>query len=149
MTECSSTQKPTGGTIGTRLLHAIAMVSVVGLGLASRRWPGYFPAFLGDSLGDALWALMIFLGWIVLWPQWTITRIAIAALATCWAVEFSQCYHAPWIDAIRATTPGHLVLGQGFLWSDLLAYAAGVGAGVLIETAVHYSGSHEPHDGPA
>ena len=40
--------------------------------------------------------------------------------------EFSQLYRAPWIDAVRATRLGALVLGQGFLWSDLWCYAAGV-----------------------
>ena len=39
----------------------------------------------------------------------------------------------PWIDSIRHTTLGGLVLGFGFLWSDLACYAAGVGLGVTIE----------------
>lgn len=48
------------------------------------------------------------------------------------ATELSQLYHAPWIDGLRATRLGGLVLGFGFLWSDLIAHAAGVlGAAVL------------------
>jgi hypothetical protein len=42
-------------------------------------------------------------------------------------------YHANWIDTIRKTTLGGLILGYGFLWSDLLAYAIGIAAGVIIE----------------
>ena len=45
----------------------------------------------------------------------------------------SQLYHAPWIDSIRHTTLGGLILGYGFLWSDLACYAVGVGLGVVIE----------------
>ena len=45
----------------------------------------------------------------------------------------SQLYHAPWIDAIRDTLPGALVLGYGFLWSDLACYAAGVALGAGVE----------------
>ncbi len=45
----------------------------------------------------------------------------------------SQLYHAEWIDSIRATTLGGLVLGYGFLWSDLVAYTIGVGIGFLFE----------------
>ena len=41
------------------------------------------------------------------------------------AVELSQLYHAPWIDSIRQTTLGGLILGFGFLWSDLACYAVG------------------------
>ena len=48
-------------------------------------------------------------------------------------------YHAPWIDSIRRTTPGGLVLGFDFVWSDLACYAVGVGLGILIEPA-------SPHD---
>ena len=44
-------------------------------------------------------------------------------------------YHAPWIDSIRRTTLGGLVLGFGFVWSDLACYAVGVGLGILIELA--------------
>ncbi|WP_379134752.1 DUF2809 domain-containing protein [Paenibacillus sp. sgz500958] len=31
-----------------------------------------------------------------------------------------------WINSIRATFPGGLILGHGFLWSDLLRYAVGI-----------------------
>ena len=48
-------------------------------------------------------------------------------------VEVGQLYHAPWIDSIRRTTLGGLVLGFDFVWSDLACYAVGVGLGVLIE----------------
>ncbi|MGC1717640.1 MAG: DUF2809 domain-containing protein [Isosphaeraceae bacterium] len=42
-------------------------------------------------------------------------------------------YHAPWIDSIRQTTLGGLILGFGFLWSDLACYAVGVVLGVLVD----------------
>ena len=51
----------------------------------------------------------------------------------CFAVEMSQLYHAPWIDAIRDTRLGGLVLGHGFHERDLVCYGAGVLLGVLIE----------------
>lgn len=54
-------------------------------------------------------------------------RLALLALGIAWAVEFSQIYHAPWIDAVRSTRLGRLALGFTFNWPDLLAYAAGIG----------------------
>jgi len=60
--------------------------------------------------------------------------IAISALAFSIAIELSQLYHAPWIDSIRHTTLGALILGFGFVWSDLICYAVGVLLGVEIET---------------
>ena len=52
------------------------------------------------------------------------------ALAFSVAVELSQLYHASWIDSIRHTTLGGLILGFDFVWSDLACYALGVGLGV-------------------
>jgi len=54
----------------------------------------------------------------------------IISLVLAFAVEVSQLYHAPWIDGIRSTTLGGLVLGFGFLWSDLVCYLVGIAAGV-------------------
>jgi len=48
-------------------------------------------------------------------------------------IEMSQLYQAEWINNIRHTTLGGLILGQGFLWSDIVAYTAGVIIGALFE----------------
>jgi hypothetical protein len=79
-----------------------------------------------DILGDALWAAMM-LWWIgVAMPRAHPAARAAAALAICFAVEFSQLLHAPWLDALRGSAVGHLVFGSGFDPRDLAAYAAGV-----------------------
>jgi len=49
------------------------------------------------------------------------------ALVTAYLDEFSQIYQAPWINGIRATTVGHLILGSTFSWWDMLSYTVGVG----------------------
>lgn len=97
-------------------------------------------------LGDALWALMMY--WLVsagLPASHRLTRGGIA-LAICWAVEFSQRYHAPWLDAWRATTIGHLVLGSGFDPRDLGAYAVGILTGLRLEAGLlrHLAGTDPP-----
>ncbi|WP_245589180.1 ribosomal maturation YjgA family protein [Chitinimonas koreensis] len=114
-------------------IHACACLAVIALGLASRRFPGLFPAALGKYPGDALWALMMFFCWGILLPRASTAKVACAALATAYAVEISQLYQAPWINAVRSTTLGHLVLGSAFHWLDLLAYAIGVSAGAFVE----------------
>ncbi|WP_330362501.1 ribosomal maturation YjgA family protein [[Clostridium] dakarense] len=45
----------------------------------------------------------------------------------------SQLYQANWINNIRATTLGGLVLGHGFLWEDLVSYSIGMLLGVVID----------------
>ncbi len=63
------------------------------------------------------------------------TRATIS-LFLAFLIEISQLYHAPWIDAIRQTTPGGLVLGFGFLWTDIVCYSVGVVIGFVVESAV-------------
>ncbi|MGR5961661.1 ribosomal maturation YjgA family protein [Bacillus paranthracis] len=116
-----------------RLLYAMFTILVIILGLSSRKFAFAAPALLNDYLGDALWALMIFIGFGFLFPKIEMKKLAFISLMFCYGIEVSQLYHAEWIDSIRATTLGGLVLGYGFLWSDLVAYTIGVGVGFLFE----------------
>lgn len=93
----------------------------------------YLPEIINEYLGDALWALMIYAGVATIFNRWKIKWVIIIALTFCYLIEISQLYHAPWIDTVRSTRLGGLVLGFGFLWSDLLAYSFGVGFGALLE----------------
>lgn len=83
--------------------------------------------------GDALWALMVLLGWALIKPGELPVRLAGLALATSYAVELSQLYQAPWINSIRATTLGHLVLGSTFSVYDMLAYTVGIAFGYAVD----------------
>jgi hypothetical protein len=89
--------------------------------------------FIAAHAGDTLWALAAFLGIGLILPRASTQTIAMLAMAFSVAIELSQLYHAPWIDSIRHTTLGGLILGFGFVWSDLICYAVGVGLGLAIE----------------
>ena len=119
-----------------RLGYFVAGCVVVALGLSSRRYGDLLPEFLARYAGDTLYATMIFVGFGFLFPRWRSFRVAVVSLIFCYAIEVSQLYHAPWIDAIRDTRVGGLVLGYGFLWSDLLCYTLGVILGFALELAV-------------
>ncbi|RYD65368.1 MAG: DUF2809 domain-containing protein, partial [Verrucomicrobiaceae bacterium] len=99
-----------------RLVYGRWLVMVIVAGLVSRSgWArGYLPEFVRDYAGDALWALMVFLGLGFIFPKARTGVIALAALGISFAVEFSQTYRAEWIDGIRATRVGGLVLGRGW-----------------------------------
>ncbi len=112
---------------------------VVALGLGSRRFGGSLPGFVANYAGDTLWATAAFLGIGLVLPRASAWAVASLAMGFSSLVEVGQLYHAPWIDSIRRTTLGGLVLGFDFVWSDLACYAAGVGLGLVIERVV-------PHD---
>jgi hypothetical protein len=109
----------------------IALVCVLGIG--SRRYSHALPGFIAAYAGDTLWALAVFMGFRLILLRQSTCRIVVLAIAFSVAIELSQLYHAPWIDSIRHTTLGGMILGFGFLWSDLACYALGVGLGALIE----------------
>jgi len=119
-----------------RLVYGAMVLAVIALGLASRRYPGLFPAALGKYPGDALWTMMVFFGLAVIAPRWPVARLALAALAISYGVEFGQLYQAPWIMAVRAHPMGHLVLGTAFGWMDLVAYTVGAVVAFVIESAI-------------
>ena len=106
------------------------------MGLASRRYAALLPDVVAQYAGDTLWATMAFVGVGILRPRWSTIKVAATALMVAYSVEASQVYHAPWIDAIRRNQVGALVLGYGFLWSDIACYTGGVALGVAIEIAV-------------
>jgi hypothetical protein len=122
----------------SRILYGLTSLCVIGLGLASRAWYGLFPPALGKYPGDALWALMVFLGLGFLLPKVSTRSLGMVALCVAFLDEFSQLYQADWINAVRSTALGHLVLGAGFSWADLLAYTIGVAAGILFDLLVRF-----------
>jgi hypothetical protein len=103
------------------------------LGLASRRYDALLPGLLHKNTGDVLWATLVFLLFRLLLPRQSGLQVALAAGAFCLAIEFGKLYHAPWLDSLRDTTPGRLVFGYVFSWSNLLCYLIGIGIGILLE----------------
>ena len=112
----------------SRLKYFILIIVTILLGLASRRIGG-IPAVTGD----VLWAMMVFLMFHFFFIDKSLKFVALISLCFCYLIEISQLYHEPWIDRIRNTSLGALVLGHGFLWSDVLAYTLGVGICALAE----------------
>ena len=116
-----------------RKVYLILIPTVMGLGILSRKFNYFLPNFINTYLGDAIWAAMIYTMMAFVFAKKTSKQVAVYSLLFCYAIEISQLYQATWINSIRNTVLGALVLGSGFLWSDLLAYALGVGLAFIIE----------------
>jgi hypothetical protein len=131
----------------SRPLYLALAAGTVALGLASRRFRSALPAFAGAYAGDVLWAAMVYLLIAAVWNRAPIRHVAAAAAIFSLAIELGQLYHAPWIDAVRDTRLGGLVLGFGFLWSDLVCYAAGIALAFALDyrlasrSAIRHAGS--------
>ena len=116
-----------------RLIYGTMIALVILAGLMSRTIDGHLPNWVNAVLGDALWAVMIYLMTAFLLKNWHVWKVAIVSLGFCYAIELSQLYQADWILALRSTTLGGLMLGHAFLWSDILAYTIGVCLAAICE----------------
>lgn len=117
----------------SRSRYALAAALVMGLGLLWRSGLLPLPEAVAKYGGDALWALLVFLGFGMVFHRSPTARIFLLAACFAWAIEFLQLYHAPWIDGIRAIRLGRLALGTTFNGPDLLAYLAGIALGAWAE----------------
>lgn len=125
------------------IARVLCVAATVALGLATRKAPGFFPAVVAEYGGDALYATL----WVQLIGGAAFARgrrgpgvlaVSLAALAVCFVIEGSQAVDVGWLVAARATRLGGLVLGRGFLASDLACYAVGAGLGGLVERALRW-----------
>ncbi|GAB2988238.1 DUF2809 domain-containing protein [Mucilaginibacter puniceus] len=112
----------------SRITWFVIICITILLGLASRYF-SIIPLFVGDIL----WATMVYFIVRFLFINKPASFIATVSLLFSFAIEFSQIYKAPWIDNIRPTLFGRLVLGATFNWGDMVCYTVGVGIGVLVE----------------
>jgi hypothetical protein len=111
-----------------RIKLALLMILVIALGLTSRRIVPFTQIQSLNYLGDALWAIMVYLTLWFMKPNLTQSKymLPVVSIVISWAVEFQQLLMLPWLIQIRQTTIGHLALGNGFDPIDLLAYMFGV-----------------------
>ncbi len=103
------------------LVSLIGIIVLIPLGLYSRhlKW-------IPEETGDALWAMMVFCLWRIILVKQSLRLVAIISLMHSFLVEFSQILRWSWLVSFRSTFIGHMMLGQGFLWTDLLAYLIGI-----------------------
>ncbi|MFR5265519.1 DUF2809 domain-containing protein [Clostridium sp.] len=109
-----------------RNVYILLFILVICLGLSSRKFYMYLPKFIADYSGDTLWAMMVYLGIAFVFNKLESKKVMILALIFSYLIEFSQLYQGQLINSIRNTTIGGLVLGYGFLFSDLICYLVGI-----------------------
>jgi len=117
----------------SRWLSVVVAILLIPLGLAARRFRAQLPSVIGECAPDTLWATMVYFIFALIAPRRPIWQIVLATVIFSFAIEFSQLYYAPWIDAIRATSFGALILGRTFLVWQLACYSAGVAIGAGLD----------------
>jgi len=117
----------------SRIRCVVLIALIVATGLLWRSGILSLPPAVWKYGGDALWALLIFVGLGAIFTRASTLVLGLTATGYSFATEFFQLYQAPWLDSIRSTRLGHLVLGSTFNWPDLIAYTIGVTVGAAVE----------------
>lgn len=110
------------------------LVVLIAFGLGSRRLAG-LPSWITLYAGDVAWGALFFVLFCALRPTLSTARAWLAAVLTTELIELSELWHTPWLDALRATRGGGLLLGHLFLWSDVVCVALGASLAAGAELA--------------
>ncbi|TWV94375.1 DUF2809 domain-containing protein [Chitinophaga pinensis] len=76
------------------LLYFMLFLLTIPLGLATRRYPGYFPSIISVYGGDILYATCLFFLLRFLFPVTELLKIGIISYLACIAIELQQLYKA-------------------------------------------------------
>jgi hypothetical protein len=80
--------------------------------------------------------MMVYFGFRFLFIHKSLSVAISLSLLFSFGIEFSQLYQDNWINQIRHTLLGSLILGQGFLMVDLVRYAAGIMIAFLMDKVI-------------
>ena len=114
---------------------------IIGLGLASRRYADALPLLITRYAGDTLWATAAYVALSVVWPNARTRSLAAGAALISVGVELSQLAHPAWLERVRRWPGAALLLGYGFLASDLVCYAVGVALGAALDLIMRTGGA--------
>lgn len=108
-----------------KITYIILIISIICLGLVIRKYNDFFGSIIGKYAPDALWSSMVFFIFRLLINKRNNRFIFISTLVFSCLIELSQLYHSPWIDSLRNIKILALIIGSGFLWSDIVCYFFG------------------------
>jgi glycopeptide antibiotics resistance protein len=109
-----------------RLAYLVAVIVCILLGLGSRTYSYLLLFFLAENAGDVLWAMMVYFMFRHFLIEKGLHRAVLYSFLFSFGIEFSQLYQELWINNIRGTLLGGLILGRGFLEVDLIRYTFGI-----------------------
>jgi len=119
-----------------RKFYLIATCLSIGMGLLARSALLGLPPIIAKYTGSIIWGGMVYFAWAVVRPEQRRSRRAIIAVIIAVTVEFSQLLHTGWLDAVRRTTIGVLLIGRFFSWWDIVSYLIGIAIAVMLEWTI-------------
>lgn len=111
------------GFMGQRKIRLFLLVGAIALGLISRM--PFVPKSVYPYAGDFFYGMMMSFLMGLAFISFSRAENFKAAFLLCCLIEISQLNQSETLNYLRSFRIGALVLGRGFLWSDLLCYLGG------------------------
>jgi len=123
----------------TRLLAVVTVLIVIPIGLFARSHradadPSTLLGFLATYTGDTLWPIMFYFVGRFCFPKAKIVLLLAFVLVLTLTLEFGQLWKPPWLQHLRQQPGIGFVLGNSFIWSDVICYVVGAAVAVLMDT---------------
>ena len=114
----------------TRVISLCCAFAVVPVGLLARSYrdgadSATIVGFLASYLGDTLWPIMFFFLARFVWPIASWRVLAFGTLTLTLTLEFGQLWKPPLLQWLREQPGIGFVLGNSFVWSDVVCIAVG------------------------
>ncbi len=108
-----------------RLKSLLVLILLIPLGLGTKSYRGFLGHFIRASGGGFFYTVFLFFCLRLLFPRQSRRNAALSATLASIAVECLQLWQPPFLQAIRQTTGGALLLGSSFSWVDWPPYLLG------------------------
>nr|WP_309242673.1 DUF2809 domain-containing protein [Limnofasciculus baicalensis] len=108
-----------------RIILLINIILIIPLGYTVRFSQGITPEWLNDCLGVIAYQIFWILFVLFIYPRASLIWTAIGVFFFACGIEFLQLWQPSWLQELRGTLPGRLVLGNTFTWTDFPPYIIG------------------------
>lgn len=108
-----------------KFIYLFLFVFCTWLALATRSHQEWFHPTIVKYGGDVIWSGMFVFFLRIFFIETALWKLALINYALGVLIECSQLSDAGWMLTVRHTYLGRLLLGVGFVWSDLICYAMG------------------------
>jgi glycopeptide antibiotics resistance protein len=108
-----------------RLALLVCIVLIIPFGYSIRFASGLGLPLLQDIIGSLAYQVLLMLLVAFFYPRLSLAKVAVGVFIFSAAIEFLQLWQSPFIQAVRATWAGRVILGNTFTWADFPPYALG------------------------
>lgn len=116
-----------------RITYFMCIIIAIILTIMIENYKNVLPLSIGNYLENVLKALIIYLFIAFIFKKISAINISVISMLICSCFSISNLCEIPWVDNIKNTSIGLFILGNSFVYTDLICYLVGVILGFVLE----------------